>query len=232
MSDLDPSDDPLVRQFIADGIDEKPARIQVAALRLFANQGYAATSVRDIVETADVTNPMLYYYFDSKHGLFTSLIDHLFESIAEDVEAIVDEPTPIEVVLETIATTYFEACRDFPDVLRFIYSVLCGPRESRPDFTLPEAYQHMLGQIQERLRKAIGDGELSPPRGFDSTFLTERFMGLVDNQLMGAFALASHGESWHDARASIDDFVGPSARTRILHFFFAGAGHPDFKEFS
>ena len=36
-------------------------RILIAAATLFANKGYAGTSVREIVEAAGVTKPTLYY---------------------------------------------------------------------------------------------------------------------------------------------------------------------------
>ena len=43
-------------------------RLLDAGLKLFANRGYAGTSVQDITEEARVTKPTLYYYFESKEG--------------------------------------------------------------------------------------------------------------------------------------------------------------------
>jgi AcrR family transcriptional regulator len=51
------------------------ARILRAALKIFADYGYAAASVQAIVDAARVTKPMLYYYFHSKAELFQALID-------------------------------------------------------------------------------------------------------------------------------------------------------------
>src|SRR5277367_6880508 len=45
-----------------------------AAARLFAERGYDATSVREIVEAAGVAKPTLYYYFRSKEGLAQALM--------------------------------------------------------------------------------------------------------------------------------------------------------------
>ena len=44
------------------------------AARLFAERGYDATSVREIVEAAGVAKPTLYYYFRSKEGLAQALL--------------------------------------------------------------------------------------------------------------------------------------------------------------
>jgi AcrR family transcriptional regulator len=49
--------------------EETRARIIAAALRVFADEGYARASTRHIAEAAGVTPPALQYYFDSKDGL-------------------------------------------------------------------------------------------------------------------------------------------------------------------
>lgn len=49
-------------------------RLLDAAMLLFSRKGYAATSVRELVEQAGVTKPVLYYYFRNKAGLYLALI--------------------------------------------------------------------------------------------------------------------------------------------------------------
>src|SRR5262249_36808657 len=55
---------------------EARERILRAAEKLFAEKGYAATSVQEITEAAEVNKALLYYYFEDKHDLYVSLIDH------------------------------------------------------------------------------------------------------------------------------------------------------------
>ena len=45
-----------------------------AALKHFANSGYAATSVQHIVDDARLSKPALYYHFKDKAGLFQALV--------------------------------------------------------------------------------------------------------------------------------------------------------------
>src|SRR4030042_6844766 len=59
----------------------------LAGINLFAEKGYAGTSVREIVSLAGVTKPVLYYYFQSKEGLFQAILDWA----AEEQEAILEE---------------------------------------------------------------------------------------------------------------------------------------------
>ena len=49
-------------------------RLLEMATKLFAEKGYAGTSVREIVDRAGVSKPVLYYYFKSKEGLFYALL--------------------------------------------------------------------------------------------------------------------------------------------------------------
>ena len=50
-------------------------RLLETAIDMFAERGYAGTSVREIVDCAEVSKPVLYYYFKSKEGLFLAILD-------------------------------------------------------------------------------------------------------------------------------------------------------------
>ena len=50
-------------------------RIQDVALRLFIENGYEATSLREIADAIGVTKAALYYHFKTKEEIVTSLID-------------------------------------------------------------------------------------------------------------------------------------------------------------
>ncbi|MEO3868101.1 helix-turn-helix domain-containing protein [Nonomuraea sp. B12E4] len=55
--------------------EDTRARIQEIALRLFTEQGYEATSLREIAEELGVTKAALYYHFKTKDDIVTSLVD-------------------------------------------------------------------------------------------------------------------------------------------------------------
>lgn len=46
----------------------------MAAFRLFCQKGYSCTSIQDIADDAGVQKSILYYYFESKEGLYTTLL--------------------------------------------------------------------------------------------------------------------------------------------------------------
>jgi len=109
-------------------------RIAAAAVRLFCEKGYEATSVREIVAAAGVTKPVLYYYFQSKEELFHRVLrdatDHLTAELTAACAA--SRPTFTEQ-LGGIARVYFDAARAYPDAVRFVHVV-----------AFSGVYQHVL----------------------------------------------------------------------------------------
>jgi TetR/AcrR family transcriptional regulator len=48
-----------------------------AAQRLFAVQGFSATTIKQIAQAAEVNSALLYYYFDDKEQLYHSVLERL-----------------------------------------------------------------------------------------------------------------------------------------------------------
>ena len=53
--------------------------IMNSALTLFYESGYDAVGVQQIVDSAGVSKPTLYYYFGSKQGLLEALLNEHFQ---------------------------------------------------------------------------------------------------------------------------------------------------------
>jgi AcrR family transcriptional regulator len=68
---------------------ETRQRILAVALELFAGQGYAGTSIRDIAERMSVTKAALYYHFASKEEILDAVTEPFmteFRDLAERAE--------------------------------------------------------------------------------------------------------------------------------------------------
>ncbi|WP_113703124.1 TetR/AcrR family transcriptional regulator [Nonomuraea lactucae] len=61
--------------------EDTRTRIQEIALRLFTEQGYEATSLREIAEELGVTKAALYYHFKTKDDIVASLADVRMQEI-------------------------------------------------------------------------------------------------------------------------------------------------------
>jgi AcrR family transcriptional regulator len=62
-------------------------QIMDAAIELFAQQGYAATSIRQIAEGVGVNSAMVHYYFGSKEALLYEVMDQSLEPLVEAISA-------------------------------------------------------------------------------------------------------------------------------------------------
>lgn len=69
---------------------ETRARAREAALRLFAERGYGATTLQDIADATHVTKAALYYYFRTRDDILTDLVEPVLarhESLLAEAEA-------------------------------------------------------------------------------------------------------------------------------------------------
>ena len=105
----------MCRETDAGGTGEVARQIARAAARLFAERGYDATSVREIVEAAGVTKPTLYYHFGSKEGLAQALLTVPMTRLLGDLARRArGEPDPV-ANLAAEFEAHFEFIREDPD---------------------------------------------------------------------------------------------------------------------
>src|SRR5579862_6120928 len=94
---------------------ETRAQILRAALKRFANAGYAATSVQQIAGDAKVSKPALYYHFRDKSDLFAALVnealDERFELIEKAMASAKDVRRQLVATLSALFD-YFHKHRD------------------------------------------------------------------------------------------------------------------------
>ena len=65
--------------------DLMESQIMEEATRLFADRGFAGTSLQDIADATGLTRPALYHYFGSKEDLLSRLVSELTEGPADQL---------------------------------------------------------------------------------------------------------------------------------------------------
>jgi AcrR family transcriptional regulator len=96
------------------------ARIQRVALELFAEQGYEATSLREIAERLDVTKAALYYHFKSKEDIVTSLVEDYFGQLDELAAWAATQPRTPQTSAAVIGK-YIRISADGHEVFRMLH---------------------------------------------------------------------------------------------------------------
>ena|SRR5690554_10607 len=215
---------PLIASLVESGLNENAARILIAAARLFGQKGYSATSVREIVQEADVTNPMLYYYFESKEGVFHRLLDFVVEALHQAIEDAIAQHEHVRDRLDAIAHTFFDGVKIAPELVRFVYAVLFGPVQSRPGADIVAMQQKTHGLLHKVFEAGVARGELLPHPGQSTHFLGDQFMAMVNNQMMIAFGILEFSCDCSEPEQLLNEYIGSGSRERLLNFFFNGAG--------
>ena len=136
-------------------LSEVRQRIVHSALTLFADKGYAATSLREIAETARTTKPMIYYYFQSKEGLYTSILGDLLQAFADAIDAsthIGDSPRERLRAFASAYLGYFESREPY---IAFVVREVFGLGAD----IMEEFGRELDHRIQSRLKRIITEGD-------------------------------------------------------------------------
>jgi len=80
----------------------KKENILTAALELFANEGYSATSTNKIAKKAGVSEGLIFRHFKNKKGLLQALIEDAEARISRIFAPIIFESDPRKVIKTTI----------------------------------------------------------------------------------------------------------------------------------
>jgi len=155
-------------------------RLLETATGLFAEKGYAGTSVREIVEKAGVSKPVLYYYFKSKEGLFYAILDW-----AADVQrSILDEIFEARgTVLERFIFLYRrvqEGIQQYKSLYIMIHGLIYGPPEGVPEYDFASFQRRMLDAVQRIYTEGLSSGEIRKVDAEEVAFLV---LGLMDFSL-------------------------------------------------
>ncbi|GIH14526.1 TetR/AcrR family transcriptional regulator [Rugosimonospora africana] len=138
--------------------------LQDAALRMFEQHGYAATTVRDIATAAGVTERTFFRYFPSKEDLVLGEIVDLIPVLQEQVRARPAGESPYTAVLHAVLAI---ACRRGTG-LGIMFS---GPparflsQATRPAQSVLRELEDGLAQaLHTRLSPGPGDSDGASPR--------------------------------------------------------------------
>lgn len=138
-------------------------RIQDVALELFIEQGYEATSLREIAEKLGVTKAALYYHFKTKDDIVVSLAERRVDEVIELIEWIKTRPKTPETrreLIERYATQL--SSPDHKEIMRFMERNQTSLREHPKILRMREIMLDLVAELSEpgdpattRLRRAM-----------------------------------------------------------------------------
>lgn len=152
-------------QTIDNAVQESPdvrERLLAEALRLFTSRGYAATTVREIVEAAGVTKPVLYYYFGSKEGLYLEIMNGIGRLFDSRVEALRMTNGSVRERLLHLFTGMFDGARSNLGAVGLAYSIYFGPPQGAPFIDFHRFFDQVLAIVESLITEGMTCGEIRP----------------------------------------------------------------------
>jgi TetR/AcrR family transcriptional regulator len=190
-------------------LDEQTrARLLRAAVSVFDRKGYAAASVREIVEMAGVTKPALYYHFGSKEGALTAVLRAAAAEFTAAMERGLGRPGTARERLFGICADLHGLFQEHVPVVRVAHSVFFGPVEGAPQFDFTTFDREM----ERTVRRIVEDGQAS---GEIASSASPSDIALVILGVIGIFAT----RHLHNGLEPLD----LDSMKRVLGLIFDGA---------
>lgn len=134
--------------------------IRTAAIQLFSEKGFAATSTREICQRARVTKPVLYYHFGSKDRLYQELlVDACNESRKQLILAAQKGKTTREKIIELLAADFAGTVRN-PSLSLMFFRMIFAREKGSPAIDYLEMGLDWIRLVEGIVTEGIQRGEM------------------------------------------------------------------------
>ena len=197
--------------------NEAELRLLDCALTLFAEKGYAGASVREIIEAAGVTRPVLYYYCDNKEHLFRRVMQATHEQAYRGMDAVLASPGACADRLRTVIRGSFVFCARDPRIPRIMFQAHFAQQGGKAGSLVADHTARRFEIVTQIMREGLAAGELA---GGDPESLALVFCCLMDQHIIALAGLPDPEErlTCRLADALVDVFfhgVGVGERGRV-----------------
>lgn len=196
--------------------DSARGRLMTAAIGVFASKGYAATTVREIVETAGVTKPVLYYHFGSKEGIYLAMMRDALKEFEVTVTDALKQGGSAAERIKRVLDDAFRLILDHLDVMRVVEGIYYGPPQGAPHFDFEVIHQRFMDILVGLVREGMETGEFRRADPVDMAWV-----------LVGPFEVAREMSLCHP-----EVEFGRDRLARLLNVVFQGVLAEEAKELS
>jgi AcrR family transcriptional regulator len=142
---------------------DREQAIKTAALRLFSEKGFYATSTRDICEEAGVSKGTLYWHWKSKEEIAFSLVSEMLGRFLTVIEGMRDQDAPVEEKLKRLSVGIAELYYRETPYLRLLWKFRADRHYIfRPGYTerVITYYVQMRKALESIIEQGVQSGEL------------------------------------------------------------------------
>jgi AcrR family transcriptional regulator len=162
--------------------DARRAQLLAAARAVFAERGYYAANIAEIIERAGVARGTFYNYFESKRSVFQAVLGELIAAVTDAVEPI-DVTQPIPPQVRADVERVVAALVGMGDSVRILFTDAAGVDEESG-----EALRQFYSDAETRLARALGIGQaVGIVRPGDTAILAPMLIGMVREPVLQAW---------------------------------------------
>ncbi len=143
---------------------------------MLAERGFPGATVREIANRAGVNPAMVHYYFGSKRGLHTALIERIVAELRARVEALASVEGSPKERLRSLVRMWVELIGHDPYLPRMIVQEVLIPEGESLESLAANFVAPMAGSILGVLSEGVETGEL---RAIEPPLIVPSIAGLV-----------------------------------------------------
>ena len=163
-------------------ITDKKQHIIDHAMKLFAEKGFEATSIRDLAKDADVNIAMINYYFGSKEKLIETIVEKKASYMKDRIEELEANKTISEIdKVHVLIDDYVERLLSNPNFHKVLYKeLMANNRQDLHEFltqTLARNAKNFAAIIEKGIKRKVF-------RKVDATLTIASIIGTINHVML------------------------------------------------
>jgi AcrR family transcriptional regulator len=184
-------------------------KILSTARRLYVQQGFTATSMRQVAETAGIGKATIYYHFPNKQSIVMALLQRNITHMEEALQCVRVEAEPrhrIQVAAETSVAFLFESA----DIMQIVRREVPGGRDQMQN-RYTQFFQEYMTLLADAIRSGIEQDIFRPVNPVDTARV---LMTMIQGTFAMAYLINERAQTSQQAAAALLDifFQGLDAR--------------------
>lgn len=158
----------------------------IAAMRLFWQKGYTATSMADLYQAMGIASPSLYAAYGSKEDLYQEVVEYYVQQMAPRIwSGLASADSAYEGVAGWLnCSAEVLTCKDFPLGCMVTLSTVASEGNERLGACVTRCRLEGQQILAERLKRAVAEGEL--PEETDTRALAQMYISLQQGMSLQA----------------------------------------------
>ena len=184
-------------------------KILSAAHRLFVQQGYTATSMRQVAEAAGIGKATIYHHFPDKQAILMALLDRRTSSVDVALQLVRSETDPrrrIQVATEASVNFLLESA----DIVQIVRREIPGGRDQMQE-GVTAFFREYMALLADAIQHGIEQGIFRPVNPAETARV---LMAMIQGTFAMAYVVNERAKTPQQAAAALLDvfFQGLDAR--------------------